>query len=239
MDKELQIFNIRGIQCNKCVNNILKDLNKIKKIKYAEINSKLSELKITSEDEILVTELQSFINEKYIISKKLIIDNYLKKKLSKFKQLYPLFLIIIYITLSSLFLNINNLNVKSIMIDFMGIFFIVFSFFKFLDLKGFKDSFHKYDLIGKRSKIYCFIYPLIEITIGLFLLNRFQINLSLYITIIILLSTTTGVIQTLRKNSNAKCACLGTVLNLPMTEATLIENITMIIMSILILNSNT
>ena len=129
------------------------------------------------------------------------------------------------------------MNIRSFMLDFMGIFFITFSFFKLLKLKGFQNSFKKYDLIGKQFNLYCWIYPFIEIVIGIFLLMRFHIYIFLIITLIILTSTSIGVIKSLRKNENIKCACLGSVLDLPMTEATLIENFTMIIMSLIILFS--
>ena len=75
------------------------------------------------------------------------------------------------------------------------------------------------------------------ISIGIFLLMRLHIYICLIITLIILISTSIGVIQSLQKNENIKCACLGSVLNLPMTEATLIENFTMIVMSLIMLFS--
>ena len=236
MKKIIQIFNIKGVKCNNCVNDILKDLNEIKIISYTEININLCEIKIISEQKIVATELQSYIKKKYIISDK---DNYNTEiiKLSKFKQLYPLFLIFTYIFLSCIFLNIKSINIESFMLDFMGIFFVVFSFFKLLDLKGFQNSFKKYDLIGKQFNLYCWAYPILEIIIGTCLLIRFQIYLCLILVLIMLLSTTIGVIITLRKNVKIKCACLGSVLNLPMTEATLIENFIMIIMSLIMIFS--
>lgn len=236
MKEKIERFKIKGIKCNNCVNDILEDLNKIKIISHVEINNNLSEVKIISEQKISSTELQSYINRKYIVAEK---ENYNTeiKEVSKFKQLYPLFLIITYIFLSCIFLNIDNMNIQSFMLDFMGIFFVVFSFFKLLNLKGFQNSFKKYDLISKQFNLYCSIYPFIEIVIGIFLLLRFHIYICLIITLIILISTSIGVIRSLRKKENIKCACLGSVLDLPMTEATLIENFIMIIMSLIMLFS--
>ena len=236
MKEKMQLFKIKGIKCNNCVNDILEDLNKIKRISHAEINNNLNKVKIISEKQISTTELQSYIKGKYIVVEK---ENYNTEiqEVSKFKQLYPLFLIVTYIFLSCIFLNINNINIKSFMLDFMGIFFVVFSFFKLLNLKGFQNSFKKYDLIGKQFNLYCWLYPFIEIVIGIFLLMRLNIYTCLIITLIILISTSIGVIKSLQKNENIKCACLGSVLDLPMTEATLIENFTMIIMSLIMLFS--
>ena len=66
-------------------------------------------------------------------------------------------------------------------------------------------------------------------------LIRFEVNIALILTLIVLGITTIGVTQTLINKRNIKCACLGTTLNLPMTEATFIENAIMIIMAFLLL----
>jgi len=47
--------------------------------------------------------------------------------------------------------------------------------------------------------------------------------------------TTIGVAKTLMNKQKIKCACLGTALKLPMTEATLIENTLMIAMAVFML----
>jgi len=60
---------------------------------------------------------------------------------------------------------------------------------------------------------------------------RFEINVALITTLILLVTTTIGVCKVLLKKQSIQCACLGTVLKLPMTEATLIENSIMIVMA--------
>ena len=119
------------------------------------------------------------------------------------------------------------------MIDFMGLFFIVFSFFKFLDYKNFPNSFSMYDPLAKNIPIYGWIYPFIETMLGIMFLSRINIILSLVLTIGILGITTIGVIKVLYNKENIQCACLGTAIKLPMTIATLIENGIMIVMAII------
>ena len=121
------------------------------------------------------------------------------------------------------------------MLDFMGLFYIVFSFFKMLDLKGFPDSFRMYDPLAKRVPVYANIYPFIETILGLLFLMRFEINIALIATIIVLGITTVGVTKTLLDKKAIRCACLGTALKLPMTEATFIENAIMLVMAVLML----
>ena len=121
------------------------------------------------------------------------------------------------------------------MLDFMGLFYIVFSFFKLLDLKGFPESFKMYDPLAKTIPVYGFMYPFIEVALGLLFLMRIQIPLALIVTVVILGITTIGVTQTLLNKKTIQCACLGTALKLPMTKATFIENSIMLIMAIIML----
>ena len=150
---------------------------------------------------------------------------------SELKQLFPLFLIFFYISSAALLINWINFNVSDFMFDFMGLFYIVFSFFKILDYKNFPHSFAMYDPIAKRFSIYGWIYPAIETVLGLAFLFRVALNFSLIATIIILGITTVGVTRALIDKRAIRCACLGTALKLPMTKATFIENSIMIIMA--------
>ena len=152
-------------------------------------------------------------------------------KASKIHQLKPLFIILGYIFIASILLNYKNWNSSNAMLDFMGLFYIIFSFFKILDVKGFSMSFRMYDPLAKQAPIYGYIYPFIEVILGLMFLIRYEVNIALILTLIVLGITTIGVTQTLLNKRSIKCACLGTTLNLPMTEATFIENALMIIMA--------
>jgi len=154
---------------------------------------------------------------------------------SKLQQLQPLLLILGYITIATLLLNFRRPNWDGAMLDFMGLFFIVFSFFKILDLRGFPDSFKMYDPLAKAIPAYAWVYPFIETALGLMFLMRFEIPIALVVTLVVLGITTIGVTKTLLDKKSIQCACLGTALKLPMTEATFIENAIMIVMAILLL----
>jgi len=143
-----------------------------------------------------------------------------------------LFLIFGYITGASVLLNSTSWELDSFMFDFMGLFYIVFSFFKFLDYKGFPDSFRMYDPLAKVLPAYGWIYPFLETALGLMFLLRFEIDVALVATIVILGITSIGVTRSLFSKKVIKCACLGTALNLPMTEATFIENTIMLVMAV-------
>jgi hypothetical protein len=92
-----------------------------------------------------------------------------------------------------------------------------------------------YDPLAKRISVYGWIYPFIEVLLGLMFLFRFRIDVALILTLVVLGITTFGVAKALWSKKAIKCACLGTALNLPMTKATFIENTIMIVMAIIIL----
>lgn len=221
--------------CGGCKASVEKSLNKVEEILNVDVNLENGETKIKMSELISLAELQNSLDEKFSISEQQIIEAPFIEKKSTLHQLKPLFLILFYILVASIFMNYNNWKFQEAMMDYMGLFFIVFSFFKMLDIKGFAKSFPMYDPIAKQIPFYAKIYPFIETALGIFFLTRFQIELSLILTIVILGITTIGVTKVLLAKKTIKCACLGTVLNLPMTKATFIENAIMLVMSTMLL----
>ena len=97
--------------------------------------------------------------------------------------------------------------------------------------RGFPSSFANYDPLARQVRVYGKIYPFIETFLGVAFLLRYQLDAALWITVVLLSITTIGVVQSLVNKRQIECACLGTVLKLPMTEATLIENSLMLVMA--------
>ena len=228
--------------CGGCKASVEKHLLDLKEIFEVELTLENKEVVITMGNPIEASELQKALPSKYKVS--LIENNFVSKALSnseneksKLQQLKPLILILFYITTASVLLNYQNWDRNEIMLDFMGLFYIVFSFFKLLDLKGFSESFKMYDPLASRVPIYGWIYPFIEVVLGLMFLMHFGVKTALVITLIVLGVTTIGVTKSLLDKKSIRCACLGTALKLPMTEATFIENAVMIVMAILLLVS--
>jgi hypothetical protein len=181
-------------------------------------------------------ELQNALPEKYTVSAPTsLTSSTIPSEKTKLQQLKPLLLILFYITSAGALLHYKDWSWSEFMLDFMGLFYIVFGFFKMLDLKGFPESFKMYDPLAKRLPIYGWIYPFIETALGIMFLMRYEVNIALIMTLVVLGITTIGVSKTLIDKKSIRCACLGTALKLPMTEATLIENTLMITMAALML----
>ncbi len=157
-----------------------------------------------------------------------------KSRIETFK---PLILIFLFISGVSVIATIEGgqINLMKWMNYFMAGFFITFSFFKFLDLRAFADSYSMYDLLAKRVRTYGFVYPFIELAMGIAYLTHFAPNSTYIATIVVMGFSSLGVIQSVLDKKKIKCACLGAVFNLPMTTVTIIEDLLMVAMAVLML----
>ncbi|WP_298155284.1 MauE/DoxX family redox-associated membrane protein [Flavobacterium sp.] len=232
---------IKGMTCEGCSTSVKSKLGSVPGVFWVEVNLNKGEATIDLQRHILLSELQASLPEKYTILEKTegvrtVVKGDNDK--SDWERLFPLFLILGYISTASFLMNREVVFGTGFMLDFMGLFYIVFSFFKMLDLKGFPESFRMYDPVAKNVPGYAVAYPFLETALGLMFLMRFQIPIALVMTIVVLGITTIGVAKVLLDRQSIQCACLGTVLKLPMTKATIIENTIMIVMAIVMLLSN-
>ena len=229
--KQLQ-YKISGMTCSSCVATVTKAIESIRNVKNVTVSLDPGLAVIESNEDVSTDDIQSVLPDKFSVEPfEYYADVNTNDKKSYLAKLFPLILILSYISLTSIIINLDR-SLDDLMMDFMGIFFIVFSFFKFLDYKSFPNSFAMYDPLAKTLPLYGWIYPFIETILGLMFLFRFQLFTSIIITILLLSITTYGVVNVLKNKQTIQCACLGTAIKLPMTIATLIENGIMIIMAL-------
>ncbi len=154
-------------------------------------------------------------------------------KINWFATYKPLILVFFYILLVALAVEYTHSDfvLHRFMPHFMAGFFLVFSFFKLLDLNGFASSYAMYDLLAKRALSYAYIYPFIELVLGIAYLINFKPLLINAITLIVMLFSSIGVIIAVMSKQKIRCACLGTGFNLPMTTVTIIEDLLMAAMA--------
>jgi len=147
----------------------------------------------------------------------------------------PLVLIFSFILVATLLQELSGWNTVRAMNNFMGGFFLVFSFFKFLDLRKFADAYATYDVVAKRWQGYGMIYPFLELGLGMAYLSQ-RAGAEVHgATLILMGISSLGVIQALSQKRTIECACLGTVFNLPMTKVTLFEDLLMVGMALFML----
>ncbi len=223
-----QTFYIDGITCMSCVARLKEFYVEKQGVSEVEIEKESGKVTLSTNQKLSEATLSDGLAEKYTLRASPVFSE--NVEVSKWKQLYPLYLIGAYLFAFSGYRWATS-SLEDAMLDFMGGFFLVFSFFKFLDLKGFAPSFSMYDPIAKKLPFYGKVYPFLEVILGALFIARFEVQILLYITLVILGSTTLGVIRSLLDKRQIQCACLGTALKLPMTEATFIENAVMLAMT--------
>ena len=150
----------------------------------------------------------------------------------------PLILIVAFlvgVTLLAQYPFTGGLDGMLWMRHFMAGFFLTFSFFKLLNLQGFAMSYAMYDIVAARWRPWGYIYPFVELGLGIsYLINAapFWTNL---VTVVVLSVSAVGVIQSNLNKRKIKCACLGDVFNLPMSTVTIIEDVSMVAMALVML----
>lgn len=233
-------YQIEGLHCGSCVAKVKNELFKMGDITEVEVQLKSPQATISMSKHIPLDTLQKAIKKagEYIITEaetngQVKMQEQVETK-SWFVTYKPLLLVFVFIagiaTISSW--RDGEFHLMDWMAIFMGGFFIAFSFFKLLDIRGFADSYSSYDLLAKKIYSYGFIYPFIELGLGLAYITGWQPFFTNLITAIVMGFSSIGVIQAVANKRQIRCACLGAVFNLPMTTVTIIEDLLMVGMAL-------
>jgi copper chaperone CopZ len=157
----------------------------------------------------------------------------------------PLLLILCFITVSSVLIQIGQhsghgmgsaaVNWHDTMRYFMAGFFLVFAFFKLLNINAFADAYASYDLLAARWRGWGLIYPFVELALGMAYLANIAPAVTNWLTLLVMGFSAIGVIRAVVAKSKIQCACLGTVFQLPMSTVTIVEDVGMVAMAALML----
>ena len=224
-------YAISGMTCGNCVIKVKSELLKLGDVTDAEIQLQSPQATVTMQKHIPTQVLQNSISRAgpYKISDS---DTSMDKSEND-QSYYPILLIFGYITVISLLIQFSqgSFNLMQWMSHFMAGFFLVFSFFKLMNLRGFKEGYCMYDVIAKRIPVWGFIYPFIELILGIAYLTSFQLQGTNIVTLLVMGISSIGVIQSMMKKIQIQCACLGNVIKLPLGKVTLFEDLLMVLMS--------
>lgn len=241
-------FEVEGMTCGGCVSSVRKGLEGVPGLENIEVQLARPQVQFSSERAVPVEELQAAIGH-YRISpiKEEVATPEIPKEASpsisetipepSLTTYRPLLLIIGFIVGVSLLAQypFTDFSGSLWMSHFMAGFFIVFAFFKLLNLQGFADSYRMYDIVAVKWPGWGYVYPFVELGLGvLYLINVFPFWTNV-VTILVLGVSSIGVIQSNLNKRKIKCACLGDVFNLPMSTVTIVEDVSMVAMAGLML----
>lgn len=225
--------------CSACVAKVKSELLKAGDVLSADVQLQSPQATIIMQKHIPVKTLQSVLQKagNYTITETdggmYAAATAAEENKSWLETYKPILLIFFYVSVVTVIAaaSANGFNWMTAMRVFMSGFFLTFSFFKMLDLKGFAESYSTYDIIAKRFKGWGFIYAFIELGLGIAFAVNFQPFITNAITFIVMTVSIIGVLESVLNKRKIKCACLGAVFNLPMSTVTVIEDALMIAMS--------
>ncbi len=232
-------YIVSNMTCNGCVAKVKSQLLMHPDITEAVVTLEGGKTEITMVRHLTIADLQQAIgfDSKYKINRDAADTSHHKvvsTEQRSWLEIYkPLFLIFLFISGVSIFaaIDIESVNGMMFMNTFMAGFFLVFSFFKLLNLKAFAESYAMYDLLAKRLPAYGFVYPFIELGLGIAYLVHANAQFTNLATITVMGFSSVGVIQSVVNKKKIQCACLGAVFNLPMSTVTIVEDLVMVVMA--------
>jgi copper chaperone CopZ len=228
-------YPLSGLTCSGCAAKVKSELLKVPAVAAAEISLDPMQVRISSESHVPLNVLSEAVARagNYTISETAGINEMVIATGTSWFQTYrPLLLIFFFITLISFIVAFRGgFDPMIFMSTFMAGFFLVFSFFKFLDLRGFASSYSMYDVLAIRFPAYGFIYPFLEFGLGLSFVTGIRPVWTSIATILLMGFSSIGVIQQVVSGKKIACACLGVVFNLPMSTVTIVEDLAMVVMA--------
>jgi copper chaperone CopZ len=228
-------YTIEGMTCSSCVQKVEEAFQKVNGVKGVAVNLPTKTAVVEASSEVSETFLRDALKKtKYKIEE---IVEPEEEKSSIVKTYAPLLLVVAFITGVALLTSLKSGNVQIgiFMNHFMAGFFLVFSFFKFLNLKAFAESYAMYDVLAKKLPAYGFVYPFLELILGICFLTGFNPFITNLATVVLMGFSSIGVIQSVLDKRKIRCACLGAVFNLPMSSITIAEDLLMVAMGVTML----
>jgi len=228
-------YQLTGMTCGGCENKVKSNLLVLPDITSVEVSKDTNSATISMDKHIGLDTLQQALggtDSKYQISATH--HNETLEEAKSWAETYkPILLIFGYVTAIALVVSWqgNGINFMVFMRIFMAGFFLTFSFFKMLNLKGFAESYAMYDIVAKKFSPWGYIYAFIELGLGLSFALNLSPTLVNWVTLIVMTISILGVLESVLNKKKIQCACLGAVFNLPMSTVTIVEDAIMIAMS--------
>lgn len=229
-------FRVTGMTCEGCAAKVTYLIQELAEVENVQVDLNAQRVRVTATQPVSLQRVQSVLAPypKYaataIDAPAAGIADTRKTALSTF---WPLILIGLFLVgISSAICWTTSTGLSHWMSTFMGGFFLIFSFFKFLDLRGFVASYQGYDLLAKAWPTYGYVYPFIELALGFgwaFWGHAPEVAVA---TVVVMGFSAIGVVRAVVRKEAIACACLGTVFNLPMTTVTIVEDVLMVVMAL-------
>ncbi|MDG1674724.1 MAG: cation transporter [Flavobacteriales bacterium] len=231
MPDRFERLHVTGMTCTSCVARVEGALMAVAGVEHVHVDLKQGTAMVSGGDVLTLGALvQALIGEGYGVTSEAVAEAEAStdpSTITSAASFAPLLIAVALIGAGSL----ASGGADGFMARFMGGFFLVFGGLKLLDLRGFVSAYAMYDLLGARVTAYGWVYPFLEVGLGLaYLAVPGEANLHLA-TLGLMAFSSVGVILAVTRGEKLKCACMGTAFNLPMTTVTIVEDLGMAAMA--------
>ena len=242
-------FQVTGMHCGSCIAKVTKALQPFASAVSVSLNPPQALLEGANAPIATLQAALSGVGKYEIVAvADIVVPELPVNSVTWWKTYQPLLLIAAYILAASLLVQVglhqglhqgketglsaqSSLSISETMRYFMAGFFLVFSFFKLLDVSAFANAYKGYDLLAARWPTWGYIYPFVELALGLAYLANVAPVLTHWVTLIVMGFSAIGVIRAVVTKAQIQCACLGTVFKLPMSTVTIVEDVGMVLMA--------
>lgn len=227
MPDRFERLHVTGMTCTSCVARVEGALMAVAGVEHVHVDLKQGTAMVSGSDVLTLGALvQALIGEGYGVTSEAETSTD-PSTITSAASFAPLLIAVALIGAGSL----ASGGADGFMARFMGGFFLVFGGLKLLDLRGFVSAYAMYDLLAARVTAYGWVYPFLEVGLGLaYLAVPGEANLHLA-TLGLMAFSSVGVILAVTRGEKLKCACMGTAFNLPMTTVTVVEDLGMAAMA--------
>lgn len=254
-----EVYAIEGMTCNGCVAKVQQQFDEDQRFANAKVSLEPSQVLVQYEGEPLdVLDVKKVVakagpytvvdnpplvapKEATTTTEPLAGSSFDSSQKRGFLETYkPLLLIVGFIALTCTMVQVeptqplgglSSIDPMLWMRHFMAGFFLAFSFFKLLNIAGFASSYRMYDWVARKFPVWGFIYPFVELSLGVLYLTNAAPIFTNWATVIVLGVSSLGVIESNLNKKKIQCACLGDVFDLPMSVVTIVEDVTMVAMA--------
>ena len=231
MPDRFERLHVAGMTCTSCVARIENALNGVSDVQHVHVDLKQGTAMVSGSDSLSrETLVQAVFGAGYSVMADEAAEADTTTESSSptsAASFAPLLVAVALIGLGGLAAG----GGEGFMARFMGGFFLVFGGLKLLDLRGFVSAYAMYDLLAARATAYGWVYPFVEVGLGLaYLAVPGNPNLHMA-TFGLMAFSSVGVILAVTRGEKLKCACMGTAFNLPMTTVTIVEDLGMAAMA--------
>jgi copper chaperone CopZ len=232
-----RIFSIEGMHCGSCVARITNIVKAHSAVQTVTVDLAAQQMEVRADPNFSDAEIEALVasaGDYHAKSKSSsqIDQQTISYEPKRFWETYkPLFILVALLAVVPAVALGNEVSVHEWMRWFMAGFFLSFSFFKLLDVRAFANSYQMYDWIAMVLPAWGLAYPFLELTLGLAYAANWNPELTHGTTLVLMLVSAGGVIQSNLQKKAIRCACLGTVFNLPMSTVTVVEDLSMAAMA--------